>query len=30
MYSTPYLFKFYTGDNADGVPEYLEIAVPVE
>ena len=30
MYSSPYLFRFYTGDDSDGNPQYLEIEVPVE
>jgi len=29
LYSEPYLFKLYTGDNQDGEPQYLEIEVPV-
>lgn len=30
MYSVPYLFRFYTGDDLEGNPQYLEIEVPVE
>lgn len=30
MYSVPYLFRFYTGDDLDGNPQYLEIEVPVD
>ena len=29
VYSDPYTFRFYTGDNSEGEPEYLEIIVPV-
>ena len=27
LYSKPYLFRFYTGDDANGVPQYLEVEV---
>ncbi|MFM1878841.1 MAG: hypothetical protein RLZZ241_1707 [Bacteroidota bacterium] len=30
QYSSPYLFRFYTGEDAYGNPQYLEIEVPVE
>ncbi len=29
IYTKPYLFKFYTGDDENGKPEFLEIEVPV-
>lgn len=29
VYSQPYLFRFYTGDDSEGNPEFLEIRVPV-
>jgi hypothetical protein len=29
LYSDSYLFKFWSGENADGEQEYLEIEVPV-
>ena len=29
IYTEPYTFKFYTGDNSEGEAEYLEIVVPV-
>ena len=29
LYSEPYLFRFWTGENEEGVPQYLEIEVPV-
>lgn len=29
LYSSPYLFRFYTGDDSDGNPHYLAIEVPV-
>lgn len=29
IYTDPYTFKFYTGENSDGQPEYLEVLVPV-
>ena len=29
IYTDPYTFKFYTGDNSEGEPEYLEVVVPV-
>ena len=29
LYKDPYTFKFYTGENSDGEPEYLEVVVPV-
>ncbi|NNE76231.1 MAG: hypothetical protein HKN31_04080, partial [Pricia sp.] len=29
LYTEPYLFRFYTGDDANGDPEFLEIEVPV-
>ncbi|APQ19299.1 hypothetical protein A9200_00445 [Maribacter hydrothermalis] len=29
IYADPYTFKFYTGENSDGDPEYLEVVVPV-
>jgi len=29
IYTEPYTFKFYTGDNSDGEAEYMEIVVPV-
>ncbi|WP_149273877.1 hypothetical protein [Pareuzebyella sediminis] len=29
VYSKPYLFRFYTGDDSEGNPEFLEIEVPV-
>ncbi|MGB7392951.1 MAG: hypothetical protein WA913_01020 [Pricia sp.] len=28
-YTDPYVFRFYTGDDANGDPEFLEIEVPV-
>lgn len=30
LYSNPYLFRFYTGDDANGEAEFLEIEVPVK
>ncbi|WP_339652860.1 hypothetical protein [uncultured Maribacter sp.] len=29
IYTDPYTFKFYTGDNSEGEAEYLEVVVPV-
>lgn len=29
LYTKPYIFRFYTGDDASGEPEFLEIEVPV-
>lgn len=29
IYTEPYTFKFYTGNDSDGEPEYLEVIVPV-
>lgn len=29
IYSDTYLFRFYTGDDSNGEPRYLEIEVPV-
>jgi len=29
LYSEDYLFRFWTGENADGEQQYLEIEVPV-
>jgi hypothetical protein len=29
LYSEPYLFRFYTGDDANGDAQFLEIEVPV-
>ncbi|WP_076547940.1 hypothetical protein [Maribacter ulvicola] len=29
VYTDPYIFKFYTGNNSDGEAEYIEITVPV-
>ncbi|MGB5820113.1 MAG: hypothetical protein WBG90_11570 [Saonia sp.] len=29
LFSDTYLFQFWTGEDADGNPEYLEIEVPV-
>ena len=29
IYTDPYTFKFYTGDNSEGEAQYLEIVVPV-
>lgn len=29
IYTDPYTFKFYTGDNVEGQPEYMEVIVPV-
>ncbi len=29
IYTDPYTFKFYTGENSDGEAEYLEVVVPV-
>ena len=29
IYTDPYTFKFYTGDNSEGEAQYLEIIVPV-
>ncbi len=29
VYTEPYLFRFYTGDDANGDAQYLEIEVPV-
>ncbi len=30
IYSNPYVFKFYTGDDENGDAEFLEIEVPVK
>lgn len=30
IYTKPYIFKFYTGDNANGDPEFIEFEVPVK
>ncbi|MDT7828950.1 hypothetical protein RQM65_09780 [Pricia sp. S334] len=30
IYSNPYVFQFYTGDDENGEPEFLEIEVPVK
>ncbi|MBU2948199.1 hypothetical protein [Zobellia uliginosa] len=30
LYTKPYIFRFYTGDNTEGEPEFLEIEVPVK
>lgn len=30
IYTKPYLFKFYTGDDENGEAEFLEIEVPVK
>ena len=30
IYTKPYLFKFYTGDDENGKAEFLEIKVPVK
>ena len=29
IYTDPYTFRFYTGDNSEGEAQYLEIVVPV-
>jgi len=29
IYTDPYTFKFYTGDNSEGEAQYLEVIVPV-
>lgn len=29
LYDEPYLFRFYTGNDADGNPQYIEVEVPV-
>ncbi len=29
LYSEPYLFRFYTGEDANGEAQYLEVEVPV-
>lgn len=29
LYDQPYLFRYWTGENASGEPTYLEITVPV-
>ncbi len=29
LYDEPYLFRYWTGEDADGEPTYLEITVPV-
>ena len=29
LYTEPYIFRFYAGDDADGVAEFLEVEVPV-
>ena len=30
IYTNPYLFKFYTGDDENGEAEYLDVEVPVK
>lgn len=30
LYNQPYLFRFFTGMDEDGEPQYLEVEVPVE
>ncbi|MFH6603004.1 hypothetical protein ACEZ3G_05910 [Maribacter algicola] len=30
IYDEPYLFRFYTGEDANGEAQYLEIEVPVD
>ncbi len=30
LYNQPYLFRFYSGTDADGAPQYIEVEVPVE
>lgn len=30
LYDQPYLFRFWTGEDADGEPLFLDIEVPVE
>lgn len=30
IYSKPYIFKFYKGDNTNGEPEFFELKVPVK
>ncbi len=30
IYTNPYLFRFYAGDNTNGEAEFLEIEVPVK
>ncbi|MGJ8738390.1 hypothetical protein [Zobellia laminariae] len=30
LYTKPYIFRFYTGDDTEGEPEFLEIEVPVK
>ena len=29
IYTDPYTFKFYTGDNSEGEAQYIEMVVPV-
>lgn len=29
LYTDPYLFRFYTGEDANGDPQYIEVEVPV-
>lgn len=29
LYSEPYLFRFFTGFDTEGAPQYLEVEVPV-
>ncbi len=29
IYNQPYIFKFYQGDDSEGLPEFLEVIVPV-
>ncbi|MUH35075.1 hypothetical protein D9O36_04415 [Zobellia amurskyensis] len=30
LYTKPYIFRFYTSDDSEGEPEFLEIEVPVK
>ncbi|MFS4415372.1 hypothetical protein [Maribacter sp. 2307ULW6-5] len=30
IFEEPYLFRFFTGEDENGEPEYLEVTVPVE
>jgi len=29
IYSEPYIFRFYTGDDTSGEPQFLEVEIPV-
>ncbi|SHI51565.1 hypothetical protein [Pseudozobellia thermophila] len=30
IYNDPYIFRFYSGDNENGDPEFIEVEVPVK